>query len=201
MYEYIRGTLAAASPTTAVVEAGGLGYKLSIAASDYAQLPDLGSELLLYLSQVIRENNQALYAFIQADMRDLFEVLLTVSGVGPKMALGLLGTMDAVQLYEAIRQRDLTALCKVPGVGKKTAERLVIEIRDKLPALAMRDAAPSLAETAAPSTAVARDALSAMINLGYTRSSAELAIRKALADIDGEPDLGTLITRALAHTS
>lgn len=201
MFAHIRGALSYSSPLYVVVEAGGIGYKLFIPASLHAQLPQNGEALLLYTAFIVRELSQTLYGFISGQERDLFEVLLGVSGIGPKTALSLIGHLSTHNLYEAISNNDIPKICKVPGIGKKSAERLIIEMRDKLPTLFAEKPA-LLSENGkkhATHVQVVNDAMSALINLGYTQATAEKAIKKTLKDSPEAVELAQLITLSLKN--
>ncbi|HRD55847.1 MAG TPA: Holliday junction branch migration protein RuvA [Parachlamydiaceae bacterium] len=200
MYAYIKGILTESCPIYAVLEAFGIGYKIYIPVDLFAKLPALKEELLLYTSFVIRENAQTLYGFLSPKERDLFETLQGVTGIGPKLALCIIGHLEVKSLHAAISHQDIAAISKVPGVGKKTAERLIIEFRDKLdtlfPESSFNDYAIDLQKD--PKKVKIHDAMSALINLGYSQMVAEKAIKKVLEAEDEESlDLGSLITAAL----
>ncbi len=187
MYAFIRGTLASSGPLHAIIDAGGVGYKLNIPLSASSQLPPPGEEVLLHTTLIVRETEQSLYGFLTTSDRDLFETLCAVSGVGPKTALGLLGHLSPRALQEAVAHNNPALITKAPGIGKKTAERLIIELRDKLPTLTERpsDLAPTV-----------RDAMGALLNLGYSQVKAQTAVQKVLKETN-DLDLSTLITKAL----
>src|SRR5580700_10493771 len=128
MFEYIKGILARSSLTQVTLDVQGIGYRLQIPFNHFAKLPALGTETLLYVSCVIREDSHKLYGFLTEHERDLFEHLIDISGIGPKTALALIGHMELQQLQTAIQQGNITAVCKIPGIGKKTAERLIVEM-------------------------------------------------------------------------
>lgn len=200
MFAFIKGKLVQANPLYVVVEANGVGYKISIGASTFAKIPMIESDILLYTSFVVREFSQALYGFISDQDRELFESLMNVSGIGPKSALSLIGHMDTYDLCQAISQQNIQQICKVPGIGKKTAERLVIEMRDKLPqfiSVSEKDRKHYLPTD--PKMQIVSDAMSALINLGYNQMTAEKAIKKTLKDIPEGSDLPALITGALKN--
>lgn len=190
MFEYIKGKLTEASPMKATVDIAGLGYRILIPLSNYAKLPQIGQEVLLYLSAVIREDAHKLYGFLTRHERDMFEKFTGVSGIGPKTALCLIGHMEISQLQYAISQSNISALCKIPGIGKKTAERLVVEMRDKVKGQDISHEGPQ---------GTAFDAISALINLGYPLPQAQKAINTALSTVKEEPDLPALITLALRN--
>jgi Holliday junction DNA helicase RuvA len=193
MYELIQGTLLAKEPLRAVVETGGIAYRISIGLNTYTRLPGEKGKVLLYLSHIVREDLQALYGFVQKEERDLFETLLTISGVGPKTALALVGHLDLPLFYQAIHSADTRLLSKIPGIGKKTAERIIIELKDKLHPKKGKNK-PSVPTGLPPLHA---DAVSALIHLGYAPQEAHEAVEAALAEQDNSKDLGKLISSAL----
>ena len=192
MYESIKGHLIDKGPLKAVVEAGGIGYRLTIPLSTYPRLPPLEKEVHLFLSQVVREDSQTLYAFLLREERDLFETLITLSGIGPKTAVGIIGHMELSAFQKAISSADIRLLSKIPGVGKKTAERLVIELRDKLKSGQKQPITPL-----GLSGGIEGDAMNALLHLGYHPLEAQKAIEAALKEKKGETDLGKIITAAL----
>jgi len=200
MYAYIKGKLIDSSVTKAIVETGGIGYKILIGANTFTQLPPIGSETLLHVSYVIREFSQTLFGFLHANERELFEVLINVSGIGPKTALSMIAHLTFNELMTAISHKDLDVICKVPGIGKKTAERLVIELKDKLAVLLPcnpEDFTVKILHD--PNSRAINDAMSAMINLGYTQVIAQKAIRKTVQESLEPLELSLLITRALKN--
>lgn len=199
MYDYFCGILTHSSPSTATVEVGGIGYKISIPMSTFIKLDQIGQKVKLYLSFVVREQSQTLYGFIASDERDLFEVFLTLSGIGPKTALALIGCLSFPQLQVAIQNQDVAALSKVPGVGKKTAERLIVELKDKLPKLSgqLHSEFSSLAIPEGKQKIA--DAMSALTNLGYNQTIAKQALKKTLDESPEDIDLAALITATLKH--
>ncbi len=188
MYEYIRGTLRGARPDRAVVETDGLAYRIAIALSTFSKLPTMGSEVKLFLSHVVREDAELLYGFLYERERDFFEKLITISGVGPKTALCLIGHMEPQELQRAISSENISLICKVPGIGKKTAERLVIELRDGFKVLDCEEVMRSNVEG---------DALSALIRLGYPEARAQKAVGIVVKTTQEELTLSQLITLAL----
>jgi len=171
MIAHLRGKLIARTPNQVVVETMGVGYDVTISVPTFSELPPAGGEVALHIHTHVREDQIALYGFLRPEEKQLFEKLLTVSGIGPKLAITILSGMAADEMVEAIRGNDVVRLTKIPGIGRKTAERMVLELRDKLPP-AGADAVhvvPSL-------SAVQEDVLSALINLGYQRAAAEKAL-------------------------
>lgn len=202
MLVHIRGQLIQASPLHVVVDVSGIGYKIYISANAFGKLPQIGSEVFLHLSFIVRELAHTLYGFLSASERDIFEVLLGVTGIGPKIALSLIGHLSAHDLQKAVSNNDIVGICKVPGIGKKTAERLIIELRDKLIGIATLPRDPSDLVTvhlSDPNAQKVRDAMSALINLGYNQIIAQKAIKKTLSALSEEPDLATLIMGALKN--
>jgi holliday junction DNA helicase RuvA len=198
MYEFIRGRLATAGAEWVVIDVHGVGYRLAVPASLCCDLPPQGEELLLYTSFVVREQSHTLYGFRFSQERDLFELLNTVSGVGPKIALALIGHLSITDFQRALRENDPKRLSIVKGVGKKTAERILIEMRDKL---AQFTPPPTAISTPIPSS-LAQDAISALMNLGHSPASAEKTISRTLENLEREPtDLATLLTHALRLNS
>jgi Holliday junction DNA helicase RuvA len=197
MFAFIRGTLISATPLWCVVDTGPVGYKLAIAATQLEKLPPAGQEVLLHTSFIVRENSQMLYGFLGTHERDAFEVLLNVSGIGPKLALSIIGHLTPAQLQNAIIGNDLALLGKIPGVGKKTAERLVMELKDKLSDL-WPHTGPITTTTPLHSPVIA-DAISALINLGYSNAVAQKAVNKSHDALPTDSSLAALITHALKH--
>ncbi|PIS02298.1 MAG: Holliday junction branch migration protein RuvA [Chlamydiae bacterium CG10_big_fil_rev_8_21_14_0_10_42_34] len=192
MYESIKGLLIDKTPIKAIVETGGIGYRLSIPLSAYAHLPALNAPVQFFLSQVVREDSNTLYAFLSKDERDLFETLITISGVGPKTALGIIGHMDLSAFQRAIASADVRLLSKIPGIGKKSAERLVIEMRDKIKGTSREKGA-----LLTPADGLTSDAMNALIHLGYNPLAAQKAVQAVLLEKKEESDLGKIITAAL----
>lgn len=195
MYESIHGILKEKEPLKAIVETHGIAYRLLIPLSTYSKLPATGSSLHLYLSQVVREEAHTLYAFISKEERDLFETLITLSGIGPKTALAIIGHMEMQAFHRAIAAADIRLLSKIPGIGKKTAERLVIEMRDKLKGIGKKEKGIPL--SLGEADGLVADAMNALLNLGYNPIEAQKAVHAAFQDREEEKDLGSLITAAL----
>ncbi len=172
MIAHVRGTLLAKHPNRAVVETGGVGYELTISVPTFTGLPAEGSVVALHVHTQVREDAIALFGFLRMEEKQLFERLIGVSGIGPRMAVTVLSGMQPEHLVAAIRNNDLATLTKVPGIGKKTAERMALELRDKLDGFG---AAPA-AKAHSP---VEEDAISALVNLGYSQQAAEQAVSKA----------------------
>jgi holliday junction DNA helicase RuvA len=193
MIALLRGVLVEKHPNQAIVETGGVGYDVIIPVSTFTHLPDVGAEVKFRIHTHVREDALALYGFLTQDEKSLFEKLIAVSGIGPKMAVTILSGLAAPDLINSIRRGEVDRLVRIPGIGKKTAERMVLELRDKLPAITGSE--PSAPAEAALSP-VDQDVLSALLNLGCARPLAEAAVRKAKAA--GAPqDFEPLFRRAL----
>ena len=182
MIAHLRGKLLAKHPNQAIVETGGVGYDVTISVPTFSDLPGVGSEVTLHIHTHVREDLIALYGFLTPAEKHLFEKLITVSGIGPKLAITILSGMAADEMVGAIRGNDVARLTRIPGIGKKTAERMVLELRDKLPAERVGEVA------AAPAmSAVEEDVLSALMNLGYQRATAEKAVLAVTKNGKGGP--------------
>jgi holliday junction DNA helicase RuvA len=193
MIASLRGVLVEKHPNQAVVETGGVGYDVTIPVSTFSHLPDAGAEVRLRIHTHVREDALALFGFLTQDEKALFEKLIGVSGIGPKLAVTILSGLAAPDLIHAIRRGELDRLVRIPGIGKKTAERMVLELRDKLPAATGEEPQAAAAPSLSP---VDQDVLSALLNLGCARPQAEAAVRKAKAA--GAPsDFEPLFRRAL----
>ena len=172
MIAHLRGRLIAKRPNQAVVEVAGVGYDVTITIPTFSDLPAAGSEVALHIYTHVREDAIALFGFLRAEEKQLFEKLIQVSGIGPKLAITILSGMPAPEMVAAIRAGDIARLTRIPGIGKKTAERMVLELRDKLAGFGEAPP-PKLA------TPVEEDVLSALMNLGYQRAAAERALAAA----------------------
>ena len=193
MIALLRGALIEKHPNQAIVETGGVGYDVTIPVSTFTHLPEPGAEVRLRIHTHVREDALALYGFLTLDEKALFEKLIGVSGIGPTAAVKILSGLAAPDLIHAIQRGEVEKLVRIPGVGKKTAERMVLELRDKLPAVSGEEPP---AQAAAALSAVDQDVLSALLNLGCARPQAEGAVRKAKAA--GAPqDFEPLFRKAL----
>jgi Holliday junction DNA helicase RuvA len=194
MIAHLRGVLLAKSPNRAVVECAGVGYDVAISVATFSSLPAEGAETKLHIYTRVAEDQLALYGFAELPEKRIFEKLLTISGIGPKLAITVLSGIDAARLVTAIRGGDHASLVRIPGIGKKTAERVVLELKDKLDDFAVAPA------TVAPSVGAAgEDALSALMNLGYQRPVAQKAIETAIGrDAAVKDDFERLFRAAMA---
>jgi holliday junction DNA helicase RuvA len=175
MIAHLRGKLLAKHPNQVIVETGGVGYDVTISVPTFSGLPNVGAEVSLHIHTHVREDLIGLYGFLRPDEKQLFEKLITVSGIGPKLAITILSGMAADEMVGAMRENDIARLTRIPGIGRKTAERMVLELRDKLPpqAVGHEPAAPGM-------SAIEEDVLSALLNLGYQRASAEKTLAGAV---------------------
>ena len=192
MIAHLRGKLIARHPNQVVVETMGVGYDVTISVPTFSELPPAGSEVALHIHTHVREDQIALYGFLRPEEKQLFEKLITVSGIGPKMAITILSGMPADEMTGAIRGNEIPRLTRIPGIGRKTAERMVLELRDKLPPVGTDQVqvVPSL-------SAVQEDVLSALVNLGYQRAAAE----KALSSVEKNGSFDAMFRAALAVMS
>ena len=179
----------AKQPNQAIVDVAGVGYEVTISIPTFSALPATGSEVSLFVYTHVREDALALFGFLRSQEKQLFEKLISVSGIGPKLAITILSGMPTDAMVAAIQGNNLAALTRVPGIGKKTAERMVLELRDKLDAFGVAPAP----QAASP---VEEDVISALVNLGYQRPIAERALAR-LGNTSSEPFDG-LFRKALA---
>jgi holliday junction DNA helicase RuvA len=175
MIGLLRGRLLEKRPNQVILDVGGVGYLVAVPLSTFAALGELHAEVTLLIHTHVREDALALYGFLSQREKHLFELLLGASGVGPSLALKILSGMNVEELVPAIRTGDLARLTKIPGVGRKTAERMVVELKDKLESIAVEAEKPAPASPAG----VESDVQSALINLGYDERTAESAVTEA----------------------
>ena len=203
MITRISGLLVSATPLSAIIETGGLGYEVHIPVTTAERLPSPGQQARLHTYVVYREDSQTLYGFASEEERDFFRLLVEkVTGVGPKMALSVLSKLSLPTLKGAIAAGDVGLLAKCPGIGKKTAERLVIELRDKLnPAELGAAATPALTDAGAAASVPVenkiRDAVLALVALGYKAADADKAVRQAWVGLGPSATTEALIKKAL----
>jgi Holliday junction DNA helicase RuvA len=196
MIAHLRGKLLEKHPNQVIVDTGGVGYDVTIPVSTFSSLSDAGSEVRLRIHTHVREDAIQLFGFLTAEEKTVFERLISVSGIGPKLAITVLSGLATPDLVAAIREGGVDRLVRIPGVGKKTAERMVLELKDKLdmfPTVPRGAAAVTPADALSP---VEHDVLSALLNLGCQRAAAETAVRKARAAGAGT-DFEPLFRKAL----
>ena len=201
---HLSGTLLAKQATSVILDVSGVGYEVTIPVSTFYDMEEAGAQIQLRVYTYVREDALQLFGFKTARERELFMLLISVSGIGPKSGIAMLSGMSADEIINAIRTNNLARLTSIPGVGRKTAERLVIELRDKMAALS----SPALDEELAAQTArpaqtedtLREDALSALVNLGYQRALAEKAVNGAMAE-GGDLSVELLLRRSLRTLS
>lgn len=187
MYAYISGRLVEKRPTEAVIDVQGIGYFLHIPTSTFEGLPESGEAAKLFTYHHVREDAVQLFGFISNAERKVFEVMLAVSGIGPKLALAALSSMSPSQLRDHVVNGDIAVLTRIPGVGRKTAERLIVELRDRFADMEpLEKGAATMSVDADKKRAARSDALAALESLGFSRASAEKNLRKVLKS---HPDL------------
>jgi len=189
MIAHLHGKLLSKEPNHATIECAGVGYGLIISIATFSELPSAGAEVSMFVHTHVREDALALFGFLRRQEKALFERLISVSGIGPRMAINVLSGVSAEMLVSAIKSSDVAQLTRIPGIGKKTAERVVLELKDKLDEFASAPAAPSRSATE-------DDVLSALVNLGYQRGVAEKAVAAAAAH--GSAGFEALFREAMA---
>lgn len=198
MYHYVRGPLAAKTPGSAVIEAGGVGYHLRVSLSTYERLPAVGSECKLLARLMVREDAHELVGFADEAERQVFDVLLSVSGVGTNLALAVLSGISPEELAEAVRSNNPAALRRVKGLGEKKSERIVLELRGRVEELlAARKPAAGAAGTL---SGAAGDAVGALVALGYSRPEAQEAVERTRRELGAAATVEELIRRALRQS-
>lgn len=195
MISHLRGSLLEKHPNAVVVDVQGVGYEVAIPVSAYSSLPEMGAEVRLHVHMHVREDALALFGFLSASDKALFEKLITVSGIGPKLAVTALSGLPAQELAGAIRNGSIEQLVRIPGVGKKTAERMILELRDKLDVAGIASR-PDAGAARSGLNAVEEDVISALSNFGATRAAAEAAVGKARSPSESN-DFDALFRRAL----
>ncbi|MFC2149391.1 Holliday junction branch migration protein RuvA [Candidatus Auribacterota bacterium] len=196
MISYLNGILRESSPARIVVEVSGVGYDLFIPLSTYENLPDINSQIKILTYQHVREDALDLYGFISHQERDLFKILIGVSGIGSKVAIGILSGIETGDFFEAVATGDTSRISSVPGIGKKTAERLIVELKDKLSSIS--HAKISVGSLRTGGGKVLDDVTEALKALGYKPAAAENAARKAVSD-DAKLSTEDLIRKALKY--
>jgi len=192
MITHLNGQLVYKEPTNVVVECNGIGYSLHISTITYEQLPIKDSKVFIFTVLIPREDAWNLYGFANKEERDFFKLLTSVSGIGSKIALGILSACPISDLHNIIATNDLVSLVKLPGIGKKTAERLTLELKEKVLKLS-----PNLTSSSSPSNMIEQEAVSALMTLGYNKKAAESNVKKAAKLLGEEPSSEELIRNAL----
>ncbi len=204
MIGYIKGTVDSIFEDRVLVENNGIGYEIYVPGSDLSVMPHSGEEVKLYTYLHVREDLMQLFGFLTRDALGLFKLLITVSGIGPKGALGILGTMDADTLRFAIMSNDAKAIARAPGIGKKTAEKVVLELRDKIDADSLlssdgaSDAGMAVLSGGAAQADASKDAIEALVALGYSATDSARAVKSVLAALgDESSDVEVILKHAL----
>lgn len=197
MITSIQGTLVSATPLHAIIELNGIGYEAHIPVTTAEKLPPPGSSVKLHTLVIYREDAQTLYGFATPPERDFFRLMIEhVTGVGPKLALTIMSRMSLPSLEGAIRAGDITTLAKCPGIGKKTAERLIVELKSKLGGAEFAPTADSTGP--GPAGGAHRDAVSALVALGFKAADADQAVRRAALALGADASTESLIKKALS---
>jgi len=196
MIAHLHGVVVAKTVECVVVDVQGVGYQVVVPLSTYDALPDLQERATLLTTMYVREDTLRLYGFATPDEQDVFERLISVSSVGPRLALNMLSSLSAADLCQVIAQADTRRLQAIPGVGRKTAERVVLELQDKMAALDLTRAGPSQ-PVGTKDEQVMRDVVSALLTLGYRHPEAEQAVRAARVNQEGSLTLEALLKEAL----
>jgi holliday junction DNA helicase RuvA len=205
MIAHLSGKLIDRHATSVVIDVGGVGYEVTIPVTTFYDLEEAGQTVSLRVYTHVREDTLQLFGFKTLRERELFQMLISVTGIGPKSAVAMLSGMSADEIITAIRTNNLARLTSIPGVGRKTAERVVLDLRDKMaalssPALEEQAAAASAPGAAASEDALREDALSALLNLGYQRAAAEKAITQAVQE-GGDLSVELILRRSLRTLS
>jgi len=187
MYDYIIGTIKEKTPIKIVLDVNGIGYLIFIPINFFNDLKD-SDKIKCFISFVVKEDSHTLYGFSSKGERDLFEMLKSTSGIGPKTALAIIGNLEFANFANAISTGNTTLISKIPGIGKKTAERLIIDLKDKIKMFDIPDKSKDMHII---------DSINALINLGYNHFQAQKAIKKVVEKNKKETDIGTLISLAL----
>jgi len=194
MIGQIRGTLIERRPNQVIVDVGGVGYLVQIPLSTFSNLDELKTSVTLLIHTHLREDQLALYGFLTAREKDCFEMLISVSGIGPNLALKILSGMKVEELLPAIRRGDHAQLVRIPGIGRKTAERIVVDLREKAAVLE-----PGAAAAAVTHTPLEADVASALVNLGYDGRAVERTLEQLRKTPGQQSDFNTMLRAALQH--
>lgn len=186
MIAALRGKIISKKPDSIIIDVGGVGYIVYVPLNIFSSIREINEEVFLYIYTYVREDAIILYGFSTEEEKRIFSALINISGIGPKIALNILSTISLHDFHNAIHNEDVAFLCRVPGLGKKTAQRLILELIEKLPAITKKDREP-----------VFDDALSALVNLGYKSSIAKEALEKAYNN--GNRDIESLLKESLKY--
>ena len=195
MITSLKGTLTEISPTNITINVGGIGYEILIPLSTFDKLPKVDSECRILTYLHVREDTLQLYGFKTHEERDLFKLLIGISGIGPKMGLTILSGMTTETLKNAIATEDTELLSKTPGIGKKTAQRMIVELKERIGGIIIKTTKPIPKEK----EILLKDAIGALVNLGYKQLPAQSVLEKALAEVKGKIELEELLKKALKY--
>jgi Holliday junction DNA helicase RuvA len=199
MYHYFIGKVAEKTPTAVILDVNGIGYEVRVSLSTFSSLPNLGETVKLFTHFVVREDAQLLYGFATEEEREAFRLLISISGIGPKLAITLLSGVTLPELKRAIQEKNIPVLTAISGIGQKTAERVIIELKDKI-GKAEISAGKELIHDASISDQMVEDSVSALVSLGYTKQKAKDAVQKTLKAMLGKkPSVEEIIRTALKH--
>ena len=199
MYHYLTGKIAEKTPVAVILDVNGIGYEVRVSLSTFSSLPALGQTVKLFTHFVVREDAQLLYGFATEEEREAFKLLISISGIGPKLAITLLSGVTLPELKHAIQEKNIPVLTAISGIGQKTAELVIIELKDKI-GKAEVSAGKELIHDASVSDQMVEDSVSALVSLGYTKQKAKEAIQKTLKAMLGKkPSVEEIIRAALKH--
>jgi len=182
----LKGVILFKNRDSVIIDVSGVGYQVTLSTGDLSNLPGVGEYVFIYTYTYVREDALQLFGFLSAEDKEAFMTLIKISGIGPKLGLSILSAMPAAKLSQAIHNEEVDLLCTIPGLGKKTASRIILELKEKLPALTHSQEDPSVA-----------DAKSALVNLGYKKADVELAVKKSIQS--GAKSLESIIKEALKY--
>jgi holliday junction DNA helicase RuvA len=195
MIARLRGRLAHKAANRVIIDTGGVGYEATIPVSTFYELGEVGDEVELQIFTYVREDALSLFGFLTAREKQIFTQLIQISGIGPRLAVTILSGLPVDELLQAVSLRDVARLATIPGVGKKTAERIALEMRDRI-----RDLAPEIADLPCTGGDLGRDVVSALVNLGYVRAKAETLVARLLKE-DGNDRFDLVLRKALRELS
>lgn len=199
MYHSMTGKISEKTPVAVILDVNGIGYEVRVSLSTFSSLPKLGEIVKLFTHFVVREDAQLLYGFATEEEREAFRLLISISGIGPKLAITLLSGVTLSELKRAIQEKNVPVLTAISGIGQKTAERVIIELKDKI-GKAEISAGKELVHDASISDQMVEDSVSALVSLGYTKPKAKEAVQKALKALLGKkPSVEEIIRAALKH--
>jgi Holliday junction DNA helicase RuvA len=192
MISYVRGALDHKEPNRVIVDVSGIGYEIFVPLSTYRELPAVGDQVKLYTHHHVREDAVNLYGFLSSEEKEVFEMVLSISGVGAKLALSILSFMSVDEFRSSVAQGNMKTLTKIPGIGKKSAERMVLELKDKIGKIRVDERMVRLL-----AEEPTNDAVSALLNLGASQSDAEYAVYRAERLLGKDAEIQDLVTQAL----